>query len=75
MTAIGQTAPIELRMGLEIADGHILHLHPLAISCPVDLPGSDITSYKMDLGSDVNITELHLSEGLLICRGQIQVNP
>ncbi len=75
LTAIGQTAPIELRMGLEIADGHILHLDPLAISCPVDLPGSDITSYKMDLGSDVNITELHLSEGLLICRGQIQVNP
>jgi hypothetical protein len=75
LTAIGQTVPIELQMGLEITDGHILHLDPLKISCPIDLPGSDITSYKIDLGSDVNITELHLSEGLLTCHGQIQVNP
>jgi hypothetical protein len=75
LSAVDRTEPIELRMGLEIADGHILHLDPLAISCPIDLPGSDITSYKIDLGSDVNITELQLSEGLLICRGQIQVNP
>jgi hypothetical protein len=75
LTALGQVAPIELSMGLEIADGHILHLDPLAISCPIDLPGSDITKYQIDLGSDVNITELDLSDGLLICRGQIQVNP
>jgi LmeA-like phospholipid-binding len=75
LTAIGQTATIELRMGLEILDGHILHLDPLSISCPIDLPGSDITSYKIDLGSDVNITALQLSEGVLLCRGQIQVNP
>ena len=84
LTTLGQTAlmtsmdcpcPIELRMGLEIIDGHILHLDPLAISCPIDLPGSDITQHKIDLGSDVNITELNLSAGLLICRGQIQVNP
>jgi hypothetical protein len=75
LMAIGQTATIELRMGLEILDGHILHLDPLSISCPIDLPGSDITSYKIDLGSDVNITALQLSEGVLLCRGQIQVNP
>jgi LmeA-like phospholipid-binding len=75
LTTIGQTAPIELRMGLDIVDGHILHLDPLKINCSIDLPGSDIDSYKIDLGSDVNITELNLSEGLLICRGQIQVNP
>jgi hypothetical protein len=75
LTAFDRTEPIEFRMGLEIVDGHILHLEPLAISCAIDLPGSDITSYKIDLGSDVNITELHLIEGLLLCRGQIQVNP
>lgn len=75
LTTIEGTAPLELRMSLEIVDGHILHLDPLAISCPIDLPGSNITSFKIDLGSDVNITELHLNEGLLLCRGQIQVNP
>lgn len=75
LTTIEGTAPLELRMSLEIVDGHILHLDPLAISCPIDLPGSNITSFKIDLGRDVNITELHLNEGLLLCRGQIQVNP
>ena len=75
LTALDRASEIELRMGLEIVDGHILHLDPLAISCPIDLPGSDLTQYKVDLGSDVNITELNLSEGLLTCRGQIQVNP
>ncbi len=75
LTSDGRVAPIELRMGLEIADGHILHLDPLVISCDIDLPGSDIDSYKIDLGTDVNISELQLTPGLLICRGQIQVNP
>ncbi len=75
LSAIGQTAPIELRMGLDISNGHILHLDPLTITCAIDLPGSEIVSHQIDLGSDVNITELNLSEGLLTCRGQIMVNP
>jgi hypothetical protein len=75
LTSDGRVAPIEFRMGLEIADGHTLHLDPLVISCPIALPGTDINSYKIDLGSDVNISELQLTPGLLICRGQIQVNP
>lgn len=75
LTSADRVAPIELRMGLAIADGHILHLDPLIISCDIDLPSSDIDSYKIDLGSDVNITELQLTPGLLTCRGQIQVNP
>lgn len=75
LTAGGQTAPIQIAMGIGIRDGHILHLDPLAISCPLDLPGSSITSHQIDLGTDVRITQLQLTTGELICQGQIQVNP
>ena len=75
LTTAGQTVPIEISMGIAISNGQILHLDPLKISCSIDLPGSNITSHQIDLGDDVNITQLQLSTGELICRGGILVNP
>jgi LmeA-like phospholipid-binding len=75
LSANGQVAPIEILMGVVIIDGHLLHLDPLQITCPINLPGSDITSHRIDLGEDVNITELELLTGELRCQGRIQVNP
>jgi LmeA-like phospholipid-binding len=75
LTTSGQTGQIEISMGIDIRDGHILHLDPIAISCPIDLPGSDITKHQIDLGDDVNITQLILTTGQLVCQGRIQVNP
>jgi hypothetical protein len=71
----GETAPIEILMGIEMIDGHILLLDPLKITCSLDLPGSNITSHRIDLGEDVNITQLQLLSGELLCQGRIQVNP
>lgn len=67
--------PIDIRTGIKIKDGYLLHLAPLEIICPIELPGSDINSYTIDLGRDVNITELTLDRGQLICQGNIQVQP
>lgn len=75
LTTAGQTAPISISMGIAIADGQILHLDPLQINCSIDLPGSKINSHQIDLGNDVNITQLQLLTGELLCQGQIQVNP
>jgi LmeA-like phospholipid-binding len=75
LTTGGQIAPIEIAMGIDIADGHILALDPIAITCPLDLPGSNITSHRIDLGGDVQITQLSLADGELCCQGQICVNP
>ncbi len=75
LTTDGQTGPIEIAMGIDIAEGHILHLDPLKITCPIDLPNSHITSHRIDLGDDVNITQLKLTTGELLCQGRIQVNP
>jgi LmeA-like phospholipid-binding len=70
-----QPVPLKIAMGIDISDGHILHLDPIAITCPIELPGSDITSHQIDLGTEVNITQLLVTAGELICQGQIQVNP
>ena len=76
LTLEAQTpAAIEISLGIKLIDSHQLELHPIEISCSIDLPGRDITQYQIDLGSDVNITQLTLTPGELICRGQIQVNP
>ncbi len=75
LTTEGKTAPIEISMGINIRDGHLLDLDPLKISCSIDLPGSNITSHSIDLGEDVNITQLNLLAGELCCQGRIQVNP
>ncbi|WP_373547588.1 DUF2993 domain-containing protein [Chamaesiphon sp.] len=75
LTLDGQTVPIEISMGIAVLDGHILDLDPLTITCSIDLPGSKINSYQIDLGNDVNITQLQLTTGKLRCQGRIQVNP
>jgi hypothetical protein len=75
LTTAGQTVPISLSMGITISDGQILHLDPLKIICSINLPGSNITSHQIDLGDEVNITQLELLTGELICRGGILVNP
>jgi LmeA-like phospholipid-binding len=75
LTIDSKTAPIEIAMGIEIRSGHLLDIDPLKITCEIDLPGSQISRYQIDLGNDVNITELQLQAGELSCQGQIQVNP
>lgn len=75
LTTEGKTAPIEIVMGIQIRDGHILDLDPLKITCTLDLPGSQIQSHQIDLGDDVDITQLELISGALICQGRIRVNP
>jgi hypothetical protein len=75
LTTDGQMVPIEIAMGIAISDGHVLDLDPLKINCSIDLPGSDLTSHAIDLGNDLNITELRLLNGQLLCQGRIQVNP
>jgi LmeA-like phospholipid-binding len=75
LTNQGQTAPIEILMGIDIQEGHLLSIDPLKITCSLDLPGSKIDSHQIDLGNDVNITHLQLRLGELQCQGSIQVNP
>jgi hypothetical protein len=75
LTDRGRSAPIELTMGLDVRDGHILSIDPLKIACEIELPGADIDRFEIDLGSDTDITELQLHAGTLCCHGRLRVNP
>ncbi len=75
LSANGEVSTIEILTGVAILDGHMLHLDPLKITCEMDLPGRNITRHSIDLGEDVNITQLDLLTGKLLCQGRIQVNP
>ncbi len=68
-------SPITIQTGIEVVDGHILRLFPLLVCCAVELPGKDLNVYEIDLGHHVNLRELTLLEGELLCNGEIQVNP
>jgi LmeA-like phospholipid-binding len=75
ITTPGVIVPIEIHTAIAVIDGHKLHLDPLEIICPIELFGSDVTSYVIDLGRDVNLTELTLDRAQLLCQGKIQVQP
>jgi LmeA-like phospholipid-binding len=70
-----QQVPISIQTGIELLTGRVLRLTPLLVTCDLDLPGSDLHSYEIDLGDQVNLQELTLQAGELLCNGEIQVNP
>lgn len=70
-----QPVPISIQTGIELVTGRALRLTPLLINCELDLPGSDLRSYEIDLGDQVNLQELTLQADELLCNGEIQVNP
>jgi LmeA-like phospholipid-binding len=71
----GQQSPISIQTGIELVTGQVLRLAPLTVTCTLELPGSDLDSYEIDLGDQVNLKKLTLQEGELLCNGEIQVNP
>jgi hypothetical protein len=78
LTLIGQLepqqTPITIHTGIQLIEGHILNLQPLQIDC-VALGEQLPQAYQIDLGPEVDLTELTLQAGNLICQGQIRVRP
>jgi len=68
------STPVEIRTGLQLASCHELQLRP-QIQTHVGFPWKNIDSFKLDLGSEVDIQELTLSSGQLLCCGRINVIP
>lgn len=73
--ALLQTRPVVIRAGLELASPQILRLNPLQIQLsPTSLP-LILDNFQVDLGSQVNLQELALTPGQLLCRGRLTVLP
>ena len=70
-----QTSPIVILAGLQLASPHELLLNPFQIQISGDSVAKNLDSFKVDLGSEVDLQELSLTPGQLICRGHLSVIP
>ncbi len=70
-----KTTPLEICLGLQLLSGHELQLAHIKIKPDQGDILEDNHEYNLDLGSDVDIQELTLIPGKLVCRGRINVNP
>jgi len=68
------STPVEIHTDLQLASCHELQLRP-QIQTDVGFPCENIDTFKLDLGSEVDIQELTLSSGQLLCCGRINVIP
>jgi hypothetical protein len=70
-----RTAPLVIRAGLQLVTPSVLQLNPLQIQIEPVLPAKNFTAFQIDLGRDVELQELTLSSGQLICGGRLNVIP
>jgi LmeA-like phospholipid-binding len=70
-----QLSSISIQSGIELTAGRFLRLAPLVVEGLLALPASHLHSYEIDLGDQFNLQELTLTDGQLLCQGEIQVNP
>jgi LmeA-like phospholipid-binding len=70
-----ETTPLEICLGLQLLSGHELQVVHILIKPDQGEILEENHKYNLDLGSDVDIEELTLIPGKLVCRGRINVNP
>lgn len=73
--ATANTTPVVIRTGLQLITPHELELNSIQIQMQPMLPPINLDSFQADLGSEVDIQELTLTPGQLICRGRLTVIP
>ncbi|MEH1768317.1 LmeA family phospholipid-binding protein [Nostoc sp.] len=70
-----ETTPLEVCLSSHLLSGHELQVTLIPIQPAQANTLEDNHEYNLDLGSDVDIQELTLIPGKLVCRGKINVNP
>jgi hypothetical protein len=73
--AMHQTAPIVIRAGLQLATPQLLILNPLQIQISPTAPPLNFDGFQVDLGSEVELQKLALTQGQLLCHGGLTVLP
>ncbi|MGB7443819.1 MAG: DUF2993 domain-containing protein [Coleofasciculaceae cyanobacterium] len=67
---------IMIEAGIQLVAGNLLRLHPLEIKTDSsEAPILKLNEFWLDLGSEVNIFELTLAQGQLMCNAQLNVLP
>ncbi|MEG3844703.1 DUF2993 domain-containing protein [Microcoleus sp. herbarium14] len=75
LRAGGTQIPVVLRTGLRIASGRELMFENPEIEVSKELDRNILNSFKIDFGPEVEIEELILNPGEIVCRGGIRVLP
>ncbi len=70
-----ETTPVLIRAGLELATPQVLRLYSVQIHFSTDTPPLNLDGFQIALGSDVDIQELTLTPGQLMCCGRLTVIP
>jgi hypothetical protein len=70
-----QATPLEIDFNLSLIGGHQLKLENIQVMQNKVPLFRDEHSYNLDLGSDVDIQEISLLPGQLVCQGRINVHP
>lgn len=73
--AMQQTTPIVIRAGLQLATPQLLKLNPFQIQISPTASPFNFDGFQVDLGSDVDLQEIALTPGQLLCRGRLTVLP
>jgi hypothetical protein len=73
--AVQQTTPIVIRAGLQLATPQVLKLNPFQIQISPTASPFNFDGFQVDLGSDVDLQEIALTPGQLLCRGRLTVLP
>jgi hypothetical protein len=71
----GTQIPLVLRTGLRIASGRELMFESPEIEINQELKTDNFNGFNIDFGPEVDIKELILSPGEIVCRGGIRVLP
>mgnify|MGYP001820874448 CR=1 FL=1 len=71
----GKTIELNITAGLTLADNHTLLLSSLKIETTPELPIDLEESLKIDLGTEVAISELSIQSDNIWCSGQITILP
>ena len=75
LRAGGTQIPVVLRTGLRMASGRELMFENPEIEVDGELKSSDFNGFQIDFGPEVEIDELILHPGEIVCRGGIRVLP
>lgn len=73
--ADGESTPVLVETGIQLASGRELLLSPLQIYMAGELVARELDSFPIDLGAEVDFRELALTPGQLVARGSIKVMP
>ena len=75
LSPTSEPTPLEMYVNLDLISGHEWNLEKIQVIQKEVPIFQDEQSYHLDLGSDVDIQELSLTPGKLVCQGRINVNP